>query len=56
MVTSVQAMMLAKAGKQREAEDTIRRAIDIGRGYAHFHHTAYNIASAYALMISPSKR
>jgi tetratricopeptide (TPR) repeat protein len=43
-VTSVKAMMLAKAGK---------RAIEIGRGYAHFHHTAYNIASAYALMHRP---
>ena len=48
-VTSVKAMMLAKAGKQREAEATIQHAIDIGRGYAHFHHTSYNIASAYAL-------
>jgi tetratricopeptide (TPR) repeat protein len=53
LVTSVKAMMLAKAGKQREAEDTIQRAIEIGRGYAHFHHTSYNIASAYALMHQP---
>jgi len=49
-VTSVKAMLLAKAGQQREAEATIQHAIDIGRGYAHFHHTSYNIASAYALM------
>ncbi len=53
LATSVKAMMLAKAGKQREAEEAIRRAIDIGRGYAHFHHTSYNIASAYALMHHP---
>jgi hypothetical protein len=46
-------MMLAKAGKEHEAEDAIQRAIEIGRGYAHFHHTAYNIASAYALMHRP---
>ena len=39
LVTSVKAMMLAKAGKEREAEDAIQRAIEIGRGYAHFHHT-----------------
>jgi len=32
LVTSVKAMMLAKAGKRREAEDTIQRAIAIGRG------------------------
>jgi serine/threonine protein kinase/Tfp pilus assembly protein PilF len=53
MVTSVKAMMLAKAGKQREAEDTMQRAVEIGRGYAHFHHTSYNMASAYALMNQP---
>jgi tetratricopeptide (TPR) repeat protein len=53
LVTSVKAMMLAKAGKHREAEDTIRRATEIGRGYAHFHHTSYSIASTYALMNQP---
>jgi tetratricopeptide (TPR) repeat protein len=53
LVTSVKAMMLAKAGKEREAEDAIQRAVEIGRGYAHFHHTSYNIASAYALMHQP---
>jgi len=53
LVTSVKAMMLAKAGKEREAEDAIQRAIEIGRGYAHFHHTCYSIASAYALMNRP---
>ena len=52
-VTSVKAMLLAKAGKQREAEETIKRAIEIGKGFGHFHHTAYNIASAYALMNKP---
>jgi serine/threonine protein kinase len=55
MVTSVKAMMLAKAGKNGEAETTIQHAIDIGRGYAHFHHTSYNIASAYALMKQPEQ-
>ena len=53
LVTSVKAMMLAKAGKEREAEEAIQRAIEIGRGYAHFHHTSYNLASAYALMNRP---
>lgn len=53
MVTSVKAMMLAKAGENSEAEATIQHAIEIGRGYAHFHHTSYNIASAYALMNEP---
>jgi len=55
LVTSVKAMMLAKAGKKSEAEAAIQHAIEIGRGYAHFHHTSYNIASAYAVMNEPEK-
>jgi len=49
-MTGVKAMLLAKAGKEKEAEDTIADAIRIGKGFGHFHHTAYNIASAYALL------
>jgi len=55
MVTSVKAMMAAKAGKNSDAEATIQHAIEIGRGYAHFHHTSYNIAPAYALMNAPEQ-
>ncbi|HSP62506.1 MAG TPA: protein kinase, partial [Pyrinomonadaceae bacterium] len=51
--TSVKAMMLAKAGKYRDAEAAIQRSIEIGGGFGHFHHAAYNIASAYALMNRP---
>src|SRR5437588_1743626 len=54
-VTSVKAMLQAKAGKEREAEETIQRAIDIGKGFTHFHHTTYNIASAYALLNKPEQ-
>ena len=54
-VTSVKVMLLAKAGKEREAEDLIRRAVEIGKGFGHFHHTAYNIASAYALLNKPEQ-
>ena len=49
-VTSVKAMLFAKAGKQPEAEETIQHAIAIGKDFQHFHHTEYNIASAYALL------
>ena len=49
-VTSVKAMLLANEGKEREAEEIIKRAIEIGKSFLHFHHTTYNIASAYALM------
>ena len=49
-VTSIKALLLAKAGNQRDAEEMIQRAIEIGKGFQHFHHTTYNIAAAYALM------
>jgi len=49
-VTSVKAILLAKEGRAREAETAIKNAIEIGKGYGHFHHTAYNIAVAYSLM------
>ncbi len=54
-VTSVKAMLLARAGREREAEETIQRAVEIGKGFGHFHHTAYNIASAYALLNKPEQ-
>jgi tetratricopeptide (TPR) repeat protein/tRNA A-37 threonylcarbamoyl transferase component Bud32 len=49
-VTSVKAMLLAKAGNASDAEKAIQRAIEIGKNFGHFHHTAYSIASAYALL------
>ncbi len=49
-LTSFQAMHAAAAGKEAVAEEKIRSAIEKGRGFGHFHHTAYNIACAYALL------
>lgn len=49
-VTSVRAMLLAKEGRNREAKETIQQAITRGQGFQHFHHTTYNIASAYLFM------
>jgi tetratricopeptide (TPR) repeat protein len=54
-VTSVKAILLAKAGKEKEAQKFIERAIEIGQGFGHFHHTAYNIATAYAIMNKPDE-
>ncbi len=54
-VTSVKALLLAKAGRESEAEEAIQRATEIGEGYGHFHHTAYNIAGAYALLNKPDE-
>lgn len=50
---SVKAVLLAKRGKALEAETAIHRAIEFGHGFGHFHHTAHNIASAYAAMNRP---
>lgn len=54
-ITSVKALLLAKAGKQKEAEEAIGRALQIGEGYGHFHHTMYNVASAFAIMNRPDE-
>jgi TolB-like protein/Flp pilus assembly protein TadD len=50
VVTSTRAIWFAKAGDVRRAEEDIRTAVDKGKGFIHFHHSAYNIASAYALL------
>ncbi|HKQ79531.1 MAG TPA: protein kinase [Blastocatellia bacterium] len=43
-------VLLADAGRRREAEEHIRLAIEGGHGSSHFHHAEFNIACAYALM------
>ena len=53
--TSVNALLLAKSGRHAEAEALIRGAEEIGSDFGHFHHTAYNIASAYAAMGRPEE-
>lgn len=53
-VTSFKAILLAKEGKADDAEKAIKRAVEIGKNFGHFHHTAFNIASAYALMNKPA--
>ncbi len=53
VVTSIRAILRAKHGDARGAERDISAAETLGAGYVHFHHTEYNIASAYALMRRP---
>jgi len=50
LFTSLQAMLAASDGQPRVAEEKIKLAIERGKGFGHFHHTAYHIACAYALM------
>ncbi len=53
--TSIQAVLAASVGDQVAAEAKIKSAIEKGRGFGHFHHTAYHIACAYALMNKPEQ-
>jgi tetratricopeptide (TPR) repeat protein len=53
--TSLKALLLAQEGAAREADRMIAQAITIGEGFGHFHHTAYNIASAYAALDRPDE-
>jgi tetratricopeptide (TPR) repeat protein len=50
---SVLALLYAGAGDVERADSAIRRSTELGRGFGHFHHTAYNIASAHALLNRP---
>ena len=50
LFTSLQAILAASDGRHREAEEKIQSAIERGKGFGHFHHTAYHIACAYAIM------
>jgi serine/threonine protein kinase/lipopolysaccharide biosynthesis regulator YciM len=50
LFTGVQALLAALAGAEKKAEAEISSAIKKGKGFGHFHHTAYNIACAYSAM------
>jgi len=50
VVTSARAVWFAIQGDAPHAEQDIQAAVQKGRGYVHFHHAAYNIALAYALL------
>ena len=54
-LTSVRALLLAKAGETREAEKAVARANELGTGFGHFHHAAYNIAATYAALREPDE-
>jgi TolB-like protein/Tfp pilus assembly protein PilF len=50
LFTSVQAVLAASVSDERSAETKIKLAVERGKGFGHFHHTAYHIAIAFALM------
>ena len=55
LMTSMQAVLLADAGEKAQASEKIAQAQEKGRNFSHFHHTAYNIAVAYALLNEPAQ-
>jgi serine/threonine protein kinase/Tfp pilus assembly protein PilF len=55
LFTSLEAMLAASAGQEQKAEARIKLAVERGKGFGHFHHSAYNIACAYALMKKPEE-
>ncbi|PWT90575.1 MAG: hypothetical protein C5B55_09515 [Blastocatellia bacterium] len=50
LFTSMHAVLAASAGEEQKAEEMIKLAQERGKGFGHFHHTAYDIACAYAIM------
>ncbi len=55
LYTSLQAVLSASAGQASVAEEKIKSAVERGKGFGHFHHTAYHIACAYSLMNKPEQ-
>jgi serine/threonine protein kinase len=51
---SVEAMLFAHVGELTRAKEAIEKAEQRGRDYGHFHHAAYNLGCAYALMNQPA--
>jgi TolB-like protein/DNA-binding winged helix-turn-helix (wHTH) protein/tetratricopeptide (TPR) repeat protein len=49
-LTSIRALLAADAGDGPLAQHQVQEAIAKGNGYQHFHHVAYAVASAYALL------
>jgi TolB-like protein/tetratricopeptide (TPR) repeat protein/predicted Ser/Thr protein kinase len=50
IIHSVRALLRAKKGDRKGAEADIAWAIRNGRGFGHFHHTAYSIGQVYSAL------
>jgi TolB-like protein/DNA-binding winged helix-turn-helix (wHTH) protein len=44
------AMVRAKSGDRHGAQADVATAIRVGKGFGHFHHTAYSIAAVYSVL------
>ena len=52
---AMQALLHADAGQPALAEQSIQAAIEKGKDFGHFHHAAYTIGRAYAVMNRPAE-
>ena len=55
VMTSIQALIAAHMGNERGAVENIRRSVELGCNFGHFHHAAYNFAKAYAILNRPER-
>src|ERR1700735_4547036 len=55
LFSSVQAVLAASERDERTMNAKIKLAIEKGRGFGHFHHTAYHIGIAFALIHKPEQ-
>ena len=49
----MKALLHANRGDVAEARAAIARAIELGSGFGHFHHTAYNLAATHVALGEP---
>src|SRR3989442_15326911 len=54
VVTSARAVWFAMAGDAPRAQQDMQTAVQKGKGYIHFHHPAFHIAPASALLPQPA--
>jgi serine/threonine-protein kinase len=55
LFAGLQAVVAATERQDRLAEEKIKLAVERGKGFGHFHHTAYYLACAYARMNKPEE-
>jgi TolB-like protein len=50
LLPALNALLLASTGQTAAAEQEIKRALESGSPFGHFHHVAYNVGMAYAVL------
>lgn len=55
LFAGLQAVVAASEGQERRAEEKVKLAVERGKGFGHFHHTAYYLACAYARLNKPEQ-